>query len=48
VRSLRERVDDISDDPVKQRRAFMFVWVVAYSMLILGFLLMVWIFVKNL
>jgi predicted nucleic acid-binding Zn ribbon protein len=47
VRSVRERVDDISEDPVKRKRAFMAIWAIAYSMLILGFLLMVWVFFMN-
>jgi len=48
VRSARELVADISDDPKKLRRAFTFVWVVSYLMLILGFLLIVVVFVYGL
>ena len=48
MRSVKERVSDISDDPIKLKRAFTFIWVVAYSMLILGFLLIVWVFYKTL
>jgi len=44
VRSLRDRVDGISDDPKKLKRVFTVIWVTAYSMLILGFLLIVWVF----
>jgi len=44
VRSLKDRVDGISDDPKKLKRAFTFIWVTAYAMLILGFLLIVWVF----
>jgi cell division septal protein FtsQ len=44
VRSFRERADSISEDPKKLKRVFTFIWVTAYLMLILGFLLMVWVF----
>jgi len=44
VRSLKERVEGIADDPKKLKRTFTFVWIVAYSMLILGFLLIIWVF----
>ena len=43
MRSLKERVEGIADDPKKLKRAFAFIWVVAYLMLILGFLLMIWV-----
>jgi hypothetical protein len=48
VRTVKERVDEISDDPVKLKRAFTAVWAIAYSMLILGFLLIVWVLAKTL
>jgi cell division septal protein FtsQ len=44
VRSIRERLDDIKDDPKKLKRLFTFIWVTAYLMLILGFVLMLWVF----
>jgi predicted nucleic acid-binding Zn ribbon protein len=44
VRSVRDRLDEIWDSPKKLKRAFTFIWVVAYLMLILGFILIVWIF----
>ena len=44
MRPLRERMNGISDDPKKLKRLFAFIWVTAYLMLILGFLLIVWIF----
>ena len=43
MRSLKERVEGISDDPKKLKRVFAFIWIVAYSMLIIGFLLMIWV-----
>jgi cell division septal protein FtsQ len=44
VRSVRERLDSINEDPKKLKRVFTFIWVTAYLMLILGFLLMIWVF----
>jgi len=44
VRSIKERVNEISDDPKKLKRTFAFIWIVAYAMLIMGFLLMIWVF----
>lgn len=48
MRSLRERLESIYEDPIKLKRVFIFIWVTAYSMLILGFLLMVWVFYNTL
>ena len=44
MRSLRDRADGIWEDPKKLKRVFTIIWVTAYSMLILGFLLIVWVF----
>ncbi|MCL2318090.1 MAG: hypothetical protein FWC44_03430 [Methanomassiliicoccaceae archaeon] len=43
MRSLKQRVDETSEDPIKLKRVFTAVWVIAYGMLILGFLLIVWV-----
>jgi predicted nucleic acid-binding Zn ribbon protein len=43
VRSVRERLDGIWEDPKKLKRAFTFIWVTAYLMLILGFVLILWV-----
>lgn len=48
MRSVKERVNDITDDPEKMKKVFTVIWVVAYSMLILGFFLIVWVFYKSL
>jgi len=48
VRSVRDRLDEIWDDPKKLKRSFTFIWVTAYLMLIIGFLLIVWVFFKTL
>ena len=43
MRSIKDRIDEIGEDPVKLKRAFSAVWIIAYSMLIIGFLIMVWV-----
>ena len=40
--SLEDRYFEIKNDPVKLARFFKFAWIVAYSMLILGFILIIW------
>lgn len=47
MKSFEERWNDIKDDPKKLKRLFTFIWVTAYSMLILGFVLIVWVFIYN-
>ena len=47
MRSIRDRVDDITEDPMKMKRVFTFIWVVAYAMMILGFILIIWVFFNN-
>jgi len=44
VISLKDRVEGIADDPKKLKRAFTFIWVVAYAMLILGLILIIWVY----
>ncbi len=41
MKSMEERVAEIRDDPVKLKRAFTAIWVVAYGMLILGAFLII-------
>jgi predicted nucleic acid-binding Zn ribbon protein len=48
VRSVRERIDGIMEDPKKLKRVFTLIWVIAYSMLILGFILIVWVLFESL
>ncbi|MCL2032234.1 MAG: hypothetical protein FWG96_03075 [Methanomassiliicoccaceae archaeon] len=45
MRSFKERVNEINEDPKKLRRVFTFIWATAYLMLILGFILIVLVFV---
>ena len=42
MKSLEDRYFEIKNDPVKLARFFKFSWIVAYSMLILGFILIIW------
>ena len=42
MKSLEERYFEIKNDPVKLGRFFKITWIVAYSMLILGFILIIW------
>lgn len=41
MKSMEERVAEIRDDPVKLKRAFTAIWVVAYGMLVLGAFLII-------
>lgn len=47
MRSVRDRIDETMDDPKKLRRAFNIIWVIAYSMLIIGFILIVLVLVAQ-
>ena len=42
MKSLEDRYFEIKNDPVKLARFFKITWIVAYSMLILGFILIIW------
>jgi hypothetical protein len=43
VRSFEERWNSLKDDPKKLKRLFMFIWITAYSMFIVGFILIIWV-----
>ncbi len=47
MRSLEDKYLDIKNDPKKLARAFKIIWIVAYSMLILGFILIVWVLIDQ-
>ena len=47
MKSLRERVEEIREDPVKMKRAFTLIWVVSYGMLMLGAFLIIAVFALN-
>ena len=45
MKSLEDRYFEIKNDPVKLARYLKIGWIIAYSMLILGFILIVWILI---
>lgn len=48
MKSLEDRLDEIKEDPVKLRRTFTTIWVIAYGMLILGAFIIIWILAEQL
>ncbi len=47
MKSLEERYEDVIEDPKKIKKAFNIIWIIAYSMLILGFILILWVFLQE-
>jgi len=47
VKSLEERLNEVREDPVKMKRVFTIAWLSAYSMLVLGGLIIVWVLVQS-
>lgn len=47
MKSIEERLNEVRDDPVKLKRVFTIAWVSAYSMLVLGGLIIVWVLVQK-
>lgn len=47
MRSFEDRWNEIRKDPERLKRLFTVVWVIAYSMLIFGFLLIVWVLLAS-
>ncbi|MBQ8179028.1 MAG: hypothetical protein IJ026_01080 [Candidatus Methanomethylophilaceae archaeon] len=45
MKSIEERLEEIKNDPVKLKRVFTIIWVAAYSMLVLGALLIVMVLI---
>ena len=48
MKSIEDRLDDIREDPVKLRRAFKAVWIIAYGMLMLGAFIIIWVLAEQL
>jgi len=48
MKSMDERVEELTHDPEKFKRFFNFAWIVAYGMLILGFAIIIWVLMKGL
>jgi hypothetical protein len=46
-KSMEERLDEAVHDPRKVKRFFTLAWVVAYSMLILGFIIILWVLLQG-
>ncbi len=45
MKSIEERLNEVREDPKKLKRVFTITWVAAYSMLVLGGLIIVWVLV---
>ncbi|MBR4245347.1 MAG: hypothetical protein IKQ14_08170 [Candidatus Methanomethylophilaceae archaeon] len=43
MKSLEERAEEIRNDPKKLKRVFTITWIAAYSMLILGAIIIIWV-----
>ena len=43
MKSLEDRYFEIKNDPVKLAKFFKITWIAAYSMLILGCILIIWV-----
>ena len=43
MKSLEDRYWEIRNDPVKLARFFKITWIAAYSMLIIGFIILIWL-----
>ena len=48
MKSIEERLEEIREDPVKLKRVFTIIWVAAYSMLIIGAILIVVVLLQGL
>ncbi|MBQ7621427.1 MAG: hypothetical protein IJV47_04305 [Candidatus Methanomethylophilaceae archaeon] len=47
MKSLEERYEETIQDPKKLKRFFTLTWIVAYGMLILGFIIILWVFLQG-
>ena len=47
MKSLEERAEEIRTDPKKLRRVFTITWIAAYSMLILGAIIIIWVLLMD-
>jgi cell division septal protein FtsQ len=47
MKSLEDRYEEMKEDPKKLRRFFNITWIVAYGMLILGFIIILWVFLQG-
>ena len=47
MRSIRERLEEIMEDPVKLKRWYTVIWAISYGMLVLGAFLIIAVFALN-
>ena len=47
MKSIEQRLEEIKEDPVKLRHVFTAIWVIAYSMLMLGAFIIIAVFVME-
>ena len=47
MKSFEERLEKLREDPKKFKRVFNVIWIIAYSMLILGFILIIWVLLSG-
>ena len=47
MKSLEERFEEIREDPKKFKRFFNFTWIVAYGMLVAGFVIIIWVLLQG-
>ncbi len=47
MKSFEERIEEIKEDPVKLRRVFKVIWIIAYGMLMLGAFLIIAVYALN-
>ena len=47
MKSMDERVEELTSNPDKFRKLFNITWIVAYGMLILGFAIIVWVLLQG-
>ncbi len=47
MKSLEERAEEIREDPEKLKKVFTITWIAAYSMLILGAIIIIWVLLMD-
>ncbi|MCQ2085556.1 MAG: hypothetical protein MJZ21_05365 [archaeon] len=47
MKSLRERIEEIMEDPVKLKRWYTVIWAISYGMLVLGAFLIIAVFAMD-
>ncbi len=47
MKSLEERYEELVENPKKVKRFFSFAWIVSYTMLIIGFVIILWVLIQG-